>query len=381
MDETIPIQNQLPTEEGYDLYGRLMADYARLSPQHQGLTQEDFTIAVADPNVAKTEVSDGGETALIPQLAPVETNQWLNADFYAKAFPEEHANGNVLNFIDIPGVEPGLEVQERLKKLADTGGVVVFDYPTIDAEYPNRVQGLLDQLGIETEDMQTLGNQTYFAGQSTFKRPTDPNAPKLTLQEAYEALVAEGKHDPANKDGASLQTHVDPAQARHMQQFYDAAYEVLNDHPCRQGLDPQEFTNMVLDRDWVTKAVTSVDGEVQAICLFDDHLSELSWVNTDYYKEHYPDKAAAGELLWCPGLAADPNKKINNNLQAIADLISEVVDKGNSNPILVFDCCDMNTGFLDAALNTYINNTPYMAIDIQPIAVQRYCAVKIKPKQ
>lgn len=382
MDETTPAQNQLPTNGGYEIYGRLMSKYARLSPQHQGLTEEEFAAAVADPNVAKTEVTKDGETAAIPQLAPVESNQWLNAGFYSKTFPEEYARGDVLNFVDIPDVEPGPEVQERLKKLAETEGVIVFDYPTDDPDYVDRVRDFLDRLGIEAAETETLGNQTYFAGQARIKRPVDPAAPKLSFAEAYEREIADGEYDTARvQDGASLQARVDPDQARHMQQFYDAAYQVLNDHPCRQGLDPDEFLEMATDREWVTKIVNSAGGEVQAICLLDNRLDELSWVNADYYRDHFPDKAATEEILWFPGVAASPDKRVAHNLQSMVDLMTELADKGNREWLVVFDCCDMNTGFLDAALNQMINATGRMSIDIQPIAVQRYCAIKTQPKQ
>jgi hypothetical protein len=382
MDETIPLQNQAPTGGDYEFYSRIMAPYAELSPQRQGLTPEEFDVALVDPQVAKTEVSDGTETVRIPQLAPIESSQWLNADFYAKHFPEEYAQGTVLNFVDIPNTPPGPEVQERLRELAASGGVLTFDYPTADPQYPERVRAMLDGLGLQAEEAEVLGNQTYYAGQATLKRHMDPDAPKLTLPEAYERLVAEGKYDLASaRDGASLQPHVDPQQARHMQQFYDAAYQVLNDHPCRQGLDPDEFLEMLTDRDWITKAVTSVDGEVQAVCLYDNELSELSWINTDYYKKRYPERFAKGQILWAPGLAASPDKKMDHNLQAIANLVSELADVGNNDSILAFDCCDKNAGFLDAALNTYINNTPHLSIDIQPIAAQQYCAIKLGPKQ
>jgi hypothetical protein len=260
--------------------------------------------------------------------------------------------------------------------------VLVFDYPTADPDYEDRLRAFLATVGIEAEDTQSLGNQTYFAGQVTLKRQLDPTAPRLTFAEAYQRAIADGDYDRSRiKDGASLQARVDPEQARVMQEFYSEAYEVLNDHPCNQGLAPDEFLEMATEKDWVTKIVNSADGEVQAICLLDNDLTELDWVNPEFYEEHFPGKAATKQIVWFPGLAASPDKKVGHNLQSMVNLIAELVDKGNNEMLVVFDCCDMNTGLLDTALNAMINATPQAAIDIQPIAVQRYCAIKTRLKQ
>ena len=127
--------------------------------------------------------------------------------------------------------------------------------------------------------------------------------------------------------------------------------------------------------------VNSKDGKITALCLLTSDLDDLSWVYADYYKRHFPDKAAKKQIIWFPGLAADPDSTQRHNLQAMVNLISEISEKGNNDMLIVFDCCDFNTGFLDQALNFMINRTPEASVDIQPIATQTYCAIRTSRKQ
>jgi hypothetical protein len=166
-------------------------------------------------------------------------------------------------------------------------------------------------------------------------------------------------------------------KAQELRQFYDAAYETLKDQPCEQGLTPEEFKEMLTDRTDVAKIVNSVDGEIVSLVLLDNKLDKLSWVNSEYYKQNYPEKFENGQIMWFPGLAADPGRPESMNTQVMVDLIAQLGERGGNAITVVFDCCDKNKGFLDAFLNVMINATPYAGVDIQPIAVQRYMAVRL----
>ena len=380
-DGEVAIQDQ-PTLKSYRAYAGLIAEYGRLSPQHQGLTAQEFAEALDDPAVAKTTVIQGEEQLQIPQLAPVERNHWLNAGFYATTFPDEYSRGDVLHFVDIPGVKPGAEVQARLKGLAANRGVVVFDYPTSDPEYPNRVRSFLGQTGIQTGDVQLLGSQTYFAGQTKLLRRQYPLPPPTDLATTYEQAVADGIYDESRREnGVSVVRRVDEVQAQRMLRFYEDAYQVLNDHPCKQGLSPQEFMEIMTEYDHVPKVINTVDGTIVALCLLDTNLQELSWVNADFYSHKYPEKTATDQVTWFPGLAADPASEVVHNTEAMVGLISELGELGNNDMLVVFDAGDMNTGFLDKFLEKLINNTPQASVAINPIAVQRYCAIQTELKQ
>jgi|GEM_PF-2805374 len=380
-DKSFEVEHAAELAE-YELYAKLLREANKESPQHQGLTREDFVSALQDPRVYSTLVEREGTQFQLPQLSPVSLYEWLNKDFYRKEFSEEYDNGNLLHFISLPNISPSVEVRDRLSRLADRNGVLVFDFPSSDPEYPDRVQALLDELGIQGYEAEIMGTQTYFAGQAKLKRGLDPRRPRLGLTQAFEQLIADGEYDLACFDnGASLQTRIDNGEANHMRRFYEEAYEDLNDHPCNQGLDPQQFFDMLTNQRWVTKIVNRYDTETIALVLLSSKLEDLDWVNAEYYKEHFPDKAATDQIVWFPGLAADPNRPEKHNLQAMVNLLAKIAEEGNNDMLVVFDCCDKNTSWMGIALNDMINRTKEAAIDIQPFAEQTYCAVRLKPKQ
>ncbi|HSW99847.1 MAG TPA: hypothetical protein VLH38_02310 [Patescibacteria group bacterium] len=375
---------QTPEQEEsqqYELYAQMVNEYGKGSPQHQGLTEIDFRNAAHDPRVITTDVERGGSYFEFPQLSPVGIYEWLNEGFYAGKFSEAFGRDALLHITSLPDMEPGDRVRKRLQELAQRDGTLVFDFPSSDPEYPQRIQRILDGLGIQGSEVEIIGTQTYFAGQSKLKGKA-VEGPPLEFAEAYRRLVVDGEYDPARiKNGASMQTEIGPGEAARMRRFYDAAYKVLNEHPCNQGLDTDQFFEMITNQPWVTKIVNSSGGEAVALCLLSSKLDELDWINAEYYKERYPEKAANDQIVWFPGVAADPERPEKHNLQAMADLITEIAVKGDNEILVVFDCCDMNTGFLDVILNDIINRTPHGSIDIQPIAKQTYCAIQISPKQ
>jgi hypothetical protein len=367
--------------DNFAFYQELTREYALASPQRQGLTPAEFESALVDPSVESTEISTAEGTFRIPQLSPVEQNGWLNTDFYQRKFPEASSEGKVMYYVDLPSVEPGTAVKNRIAELAENDGVLVFDYPLADEQYPARVQNMLAEIGVTVEAEEELGNQTYFIAEGYLKRLTpdeqrSENA--LSIADAFEKLKTEGAYDPARiENGATLLSQVDEDQAKAMRQFYEDAYMVLNDHPCEQGLDPDEFMDMMTERKEVAKIVNSVDGEIVALVLLDNNLDKLSWVNPDYYKKNYAEKYENGQVMWFPGLAANPHKKEGGNLQVMVDFLCELVEAGGNSLAIAFDCCDMNTGFLDVALDHMLNKTPQAHVDFTTIAVQRYMALRL----
>lgn len=369
-------------QEEFEGYSKLTKEYGRESPQHQGMNFIEYSNARNDKRVVSTDVEVDGKNIKFPQLSPVEMYSWLNDAFYAKKFTAEHESGNLLHMTDIPGVEPSMEVKQRLQELAANDGVLVFDFPSSDPDFTTRISAYLDNLGIEASEPELLGTQTYFAGQASLIRERDLSAPLVGYMGAYEKIIEDGEISPEEMaNGATVKKNIGIEEARSMRTFYDAAYQVLNDHPCNQGLDPDQFYDMITEQDEVAKIVNCVDGEVTALLLLSDNLDELDWVNAEYYREHFPDKAAKKQIVWFPGLAADPEKTRGRNLQAMANLLCRIAEKGNNEVLVVFDACDVNTGFLDVALNGLVNRSPQMRIDIQPFADQKYYAVKTSLKQ
>lgn len=363
--------------EAFRAYNELFADINLRHPQRQGLLEDEYQRFVSDARVVTTPVEIEGIHFEVPQLAPIEGFEWLNTDFYRKHFPDEVTTGRLQYFTEVPRVRPDDRVFERISTLAHEGGVLAFDTPSCDPEMLGRTLAMLDALGIQYEQPQLLGTQTYFAGQSTLKR-RQPAAEPILMTDAYDQAVDEGAYSPDSANGVVLQHIVDTEQAKLMYEFYDDAYQVLNDHPCKQGLSPEEFYEMVTQDPSVDKIMAMNDGRPESLYLTCNDLTKLSWTNPQYYDRMYPDTMRRGQGLWFPGIATDPRPEVaGHNSEAIVAFMADLVHRGGNNFRALFDFCDMNSSWLPGHLQDIINATEDASIDIQPIADQKYWAVRL----
>jgi hypothetical protein len=372
--------HEVDIDASYNFYEELLRGVNLAHPQHQGLRREEFNNALANPDVVKTHCVTEGMEVYLPQLTPVSQFQWLNAPVYSQKYPAAAESGNLLHLTLLTEIEPGLEVGARLQEMAKNEGVVVLDYPSIDPGYPSRVAEYLASLRIDIASVDELATQTYFAGHIQLKRKIADEESIDGIAAAFDKAKLDGDYDMSRvENGASIFRTIDLEQARHMNGFYEAAYRELNATEfCNQGIDSIEFLHMLVEDDTVIKVVNSVNGEVVSLLLLDNDLNKLTWVNADYYKHKYPKKFEHGQVMWFPGLAANPNKPGGMNTQVMVNLLAQLCEKGNNELLVVFDCGLINTGFLDVFLNAMINKTPETSIDIQPIAEQKYVALKTK---
>jgi hypothetical protein len=391
------INHEVGTPLDFELYQQLMATLNTATPQRQGLSVEsEFRDACLDPRTVLTSViTEGGQAVEVPQIADIDHFSWLNVEHYRKLFPDEASQGNLRCLLDTPNAILDPSSLDELRRLASENGVVVFDTTSARAGQEAVIFDMLKSHGLVPEDAklgkaQLIGTQTYFAGKIGFneagrKHGRRPNP--LTIAEAYEEAVEHGVARPLSYDSAGrpiegfdkvvLSRAVNPEVADYMNTFYAEAYESISEHPCRQGLDPDEFTEMaVRDHDIEKIMCLSGDAIPESLYLLCNDLSKLTWVNTEYYRKYYPKDYENGQLLWFPGIATNP-ETAGHNSEAIIQLIAELTDRGDNPSTVVFDCCDMNSAWLPAVLNGLINNTPQSTIDIQPIAKQEYWAVRL----
>lgn len=401
----------------FQAYQEILAPLNEHHPQRQGFLLEEFADAIRDPAVITTEHRlESGEEVRLPQMAPPEAFGWLHAPFYAERYPEEYARGDVMHFADLPGVKPGPEVEERIKQLADSGGILVFDYPDIDAEQPKRIieylqdlgvvsatddtteppmpeddkrqfvpalwrgwQTELELLGLPAGSIELLGKQTYHAGVVTLKRPHQARDPHLNYAQAFAEMVADGEvPEEQFVNGVSVQDVVEGEEADRLQEFYDGAYGTIADHPCEQGLTPEEFGKKLEDPG-TSKTVFRRDGVAESLCLTTEQLEKLTWVNSDYYyTDDFRSRFGEGAPTWYPGIATDPDPSVaGHNFGEIMAWFTKLSEKGDNNSVVVFDTPDVNTEFMPGAVGMFVNMSPEASIDFTVIGDQKYCAIRL----
>lgn len=364
------------TEE-YEAYNNLFQEVNLDHPQRQGLFLDEFIRISNDPKAKLTEVIIHGVEVKVPQLAPVQGFEWLNDIFYSDRFPAETASDNLMYFMEIPGIVPGGNVVERIVELAEANGVLAFDTPSCDENMKRRVLEMLDNAGISYEEPELLGTQTYFAGQTVLKKVPTGNAP-IAMSQTYDDGVSRGDYDPDSEEGVVLKHLVDETLALKMYSFYAEAYKVLNNHPCKQGLSPEEFYEMLTQEPELDKIMAMHEGFPESLYITCNNLLKLSWVNSQYYDKHYPEAMSKGQGVWFPGIATDPRPEVaGHNSEDIISFIAELGYRGDNGFLALFDFCDMNTSWLADHIANLINSTDEASVEIEKIAEQKYWSVRL----
>lgn len=363
----------------FTAYSELLSGLNATHPQHQGFIEEaEFNNAASDPRTVSLELSKRGKSLLLPQLCSVDSFEWLNEDYYRGKFPTEFASGSLMHFMDFPGIPAGSLVRAKITDIATEDGVLVYDFPSTAQEVPSRIRHLVGELGLLVVDDQVLGTQTYFAGKTHFKIPTISREIPLSFSEANAIFKARGDFDEAQYvDGTTMQDTVVGDEADRMFEFYSAAYAKISDHPCVQGLSPEEFRH-VLDNPLIPKIIYRSGGVAESLMLLTNNLDPLTWVNSGYYKEKFPEKYEKGKVTWFPGIATDPDpNKVGHNMPKLVGLAIKLMHIADNDFVVVFDTPDVNTEFLPAYLKQEIDKTPELGIDFETLGHQEYRAIRL----
>lgn len=384
-------------EQG-EFYRDLFSEYDESFPQLQGLDRgEELDNAIADPEVIKTNVADeNGILYPVPQLAPIRAYAWLNLEHYTSVYPDETERDSLRHYMDVPGVTPGPEVRSAIGQLAAQQGVLVFDHPSIDEEYPERVERLIDESGGIVEEISLLGTQTYYAGRIQKRAGFDPAQPRISMQAALADMQEKGELPPeVPHDGATYAETIDPTAAAHIYGIYDKAFQVINDHPCRQGFTPEEFHEVMVSDTGkhIGKLILNYGGEMANMVMF-SHDLPYPWLSQRAYRNlvsgEFPvdkrvlDDLEGGDVLYFPAIATNPDNRRGLDSQPVIDILARAVDRSNNEVIVGFDCCDFNRDVLGLPqyIARLINNTTHAQVEaFNEIGQQRYFGVRLKPKE
>lgn len=379
MSESLRLLGEVTESLSY--YEEAMSEYNSNFPQRQGLFPDEFQSAVNNTLVNTTDLIHDGRKLRLPQLVPVEQYSWLNAEEYERRFPSETSENAVRHYTHIPGVQPGEDVKRGLLELAQKRGILVFDFPDTDSEYIERVVTTLKELEISTGSVDLLGTQTYFGGKVSLKHGYNPDIPVKSLHQAFSEMVELGIVKSSEiLDGASYTQTIEREEAGRLFAIYEKAFEKLNHHPCRQGLSPEEFLRVLSDEPEIAKLRYNQNGETSTLMILGDDLSKYPWLNQEFYQKQYPDEYNKAQILYFPALYTDPERQGEVNSEYVVNLISQMVEFGNNEIIVAFDCCDINVGFLDKYIEELVNKTPQANLYFDNLGTQKYVSIPLSIK-
>lgn len=121
----------------------------------------------------------------------------------------------------------------------------------------------------------------------------------------------------------------------------------------------------------------SVGGQTATLMILGDNLGKYDWINPEFFAGKYPIEYAARQILYFPALYTDTEMQGEANSEHVVNLIAQMVEYGNNEIIVAFDCCDINVGFLDAYIEALVNATPQASISFSNLGAQQYAAVRL----
>jgi hypothetical protein len=106
------------------------------------------------------------------------------------------------------------------------------------------------------------------------------------------------------------------------------------------------------------------------VCLLGEDLDKYPWLNTKFYEREIPAEYASRQILYFPAIATDPQHQGEHKTADVVNLIAQMVEYGNNEIVVAFDCCDFNKDVfpLAAVLEDLINATPEANIAVKKSA-------------
>jgi len=364
----------------YREYRQLTHPNAIDHPQRQGLSIDEYRDTLDHSDTVTTELNSTTGAIRVPLLAAIGQSAWNNTDFYDARYP----NTNVMQLYlpeEVSTNMGGDQFKEGLKEQR----VLMCEVPSMAVGGVEKAIDILRKNGAEILNIDLLGTQTYFEGKIQLNDPTGRREKPAKFIETFEAESADEeselftsnlKVDPIN--GTWLHETLPEDEVDVLYDFYDEAYKVLNDSPLRQGLDPEEFRSMIVEDKIASKLVYRQNGKPQTVFLATEDIDGLDWVNSEYYKNKFPEEYENQELLWYPGIATDPEAKSLRNGEKIAHLMTRLGRLGGYEPRVLFDFCDFNVSIgLHQVFERWINSGGDTTVSFNEIADQKYYGITL----
>lgn len=393
MNDTRPdLTDQLQNPEARlelldDSYSYYSGDFARIAdgPQLEGLSEEEWAIALADPNSLIFDGVINGKRMLVPVITPIKNVNWYNGQFFRD---NDKKLGEAYHFCAPPSLITSLDpdrlanIREGINVLAQQGASIVFDHKSDNEEVPNAVNELLIQSSVKANEIM-LGDkkgepssEIHFEVTSGDSRLGVDNK-KVDIQETYARMVAERLVDPSGSIKLMGQEDMTDENLKRLWSIYEVQFgDLTKDDPLRGALTEKEFYEMLLDPKSIS--ITAQErGKIVSLCHMVTDLSLCGWLNADYYAKRYPDKLE-NKLVWFfPGIVSDAESKgAIYSIKIMMHLVKLVKYAGIS-PVIEFECTDRSSKYVPWLVLRAINMAKVSDINIKETSRYHYRALKL----
>lgn len=343
------------TSQQYEAY-RAEAD----GPVLLGVYGEDLRHTLRDLGsvVVKSLVTD----EYSPLLVPVHDLEWYNLPYLQEAYGIDTPLYCYVHPENEADPVSQMAITDAITRVLDDGAVVLYDQyqdqpALMDLGLDERI-AIPGQKGIEhvirgshTYELESLGarkvtkKDDIFIGEITFNN-VDETAPAEPIFEVYENAVLDGAIEVDRDNGPILEAEMSEEDAERVWQIYRKPFERLSKgHPMLAGFDEETLKATLLDPS-VVKVVNRQNGEITTVAVFTTNFAHCPWFNERYYQENYSEYYESGNILMCPGIVSDEERRGRTFSWSLVDTMMKTLALRGSNILLTFECTEISTRYI-----------------------------------
>lgn len=343
------------TSQDYEAY-RAEAD----GPVLLGIYGEDLRRTLKDLGsiIVKNHVTE----AYTPLLVPISDLEWYNLPYLKEAYGETTPLYCYVHPEPEENPISQMAITDAITGVLDEGAVILYDQyqdepALMDLGLEDRVPDA-DRRGIElisrgsrTYELESLGarkvikKDNIFIGEIAFNDVEDVETATPIL-EVYEQAVLEGALEVDRHNGASMEAVMSDEDVEKVWDIYRKPFERLSKgHPMLAGFDEETLKATLLDPE-VVKVVNRQDGEITTVAVFTTDFAHCPWFNEEHYKANYAEYYETGNVLMCPGIVSDQERRGHTFSWSLVDLMMKTLALRGSNILLTFECTEISTRYI-----------------------------------
>ena len=297
-----------------------------------------------------------------PLLVPVKDLEWYNLPYLEEAYGPETPLYCYVHPEPEHDAVSQMAITDAITRVLDNGAVILYDQyrddpALMDLGLDERIT-VPEQRGIEhiirgshTYELESLGarkttkKDDIFIGEISFNDVHEV-APAEPIYEVYENAIIDGALEIDRENGPILEAAMTEDDAEKVWQIYRKPFERLSKgHPMLAGFDEETLKATLLDPE-VVKVVNRQDGEITTVAVFTTDFKHCPWFNEQHYRDKYPEYYESGNILMCPGIVSDEERRGHTFSWSLVDLMMKTLALRGSNVLLTFECTEISTRYI-----------------------------------
>jgi hypothetical protein len=324
-----------------------------------GVFGPELRNAMADPSTVM--IYDHQNDSYSPLLVPTSDLEWYNMPYLTGRYGEDTPLYCYVH-PEIPYDEATRAVvANAIKDILDIGAVILYDQyedvsPFEDDQWSHEEdpQGQTKELLVkdgEAYELESLGSRRIpkkddvFIGMINFDG-TEEVKEVSSIYDTYKAAVESGSLLVDRENGAIIEDVMSEGDVERVWQIYKRPFERLSKgHPMLAGFD-EETLKTTLREPSIVKLVNRSEGDITTVGIFTQNFEHCPWFNAQYYKENYPEYFETNNILLCPGIVSDEERRGHTYSWSLVDLMIKSQAERGSNLLLSFECTEISTRYI-----------------------------------